>query len=400
MMLAAVLASDRHALAAGPQPTDVAVAVSPVSGHLFAVSEILGKSWVSMLDARTGRVLHAVDVPAGTSQILVDDRAGHVFLSSRDATVMLSTRTARIVSRLAWKSGNADMQALGSHLGFLYVTAGGRLHQIDTRTGRELRAAPLSSLPFASVAVHEGKARVFTLDGAGMLRLFDARTLRVLRSIHITNAPPESSLAIAPALTVAESQNAVLVTSGPTLQNVTMLDAAGGAVRRTIAVPTPVVDTIAVDAATNHAFIVSLGVLSPYLINGEPSPPINGAVTTVDMTTGKILRSVQPGAMAAFTAVDPGTGHLFVLSRPPLGKGGQVDFFSARVSMIDTRTGALLHATAIPETAIASSRLAVDGANHRVYVTWATDRGNSLTVLDSRTDTLRPRLFLAPRGGG
>jgi DNA-binding beta-propeller fold protein YncE len=401
IVVAGILTAHRaQAKISAPQPTAVAVAVSPASGHLFSVSEVLGKSWVSMLNAHSGRLLYAADVPTGTSQILVDDRSGHVFLTSRDVTVTLSTANGRIVSRLTWTSGNADMQALAGRLGFLYVTAGGRLHQIATRTGRELRSAPLSSFPFASVAVLEGSARVFTLDGAHTLRIYDARTLRLVRTTRINNAPPEATLAVAPALTVAEKPEAVLVLSGKTLQDVGVLDVAGGAVRRTFHVPIPVVDNIAVDPRTKHAFAVSFGVPAPFTTGGEQHPPISGAVTTVDIATGKILNTVQPGAMAAFSAVDPSTGHVFVLSRPPLSKENSVNFWSARVSMIDTRTGALLRPTTIPETAIAAARLAVDSTNHRVYLTWATSSGNSLTVLDSRTNKLLPRLFLASGSGG
>jgi hypothetical protein len=249
-------------------------------------------------------------------------------------------------------------------LDFLYVTAGSRLHQIDTRTGRDLRSAPLSSQPFASIAVHEGKGCAFTLDGAGLFRIYDARTLKLLRKISIGNRPPASSLAIAPVVTAVENQNAVFLLSGPTRQVVTTLDAASGAARRKIRLQTPAVVDVALDAKTRHAFIVSLGVPSP--------PATNGEGTAIDMKTGKLLRSVQPGAMAAYSEVDSLTGHLFVLSRPPLSKQGTVDFWSARVTMIDTRAGALVRETTIPETVIAASRVPVDSGNHRVYLTWAT----------------------------
>ncbi|HEX6506773.1 MAG TPA: PQQ-binding-like beta-propeller repeat protein [Chloroflexota bacterium] len=392
MVVATVLIADHPAQASQPQPTAVAMAMSPASGHLFAVSEILGKSWVSMVNARSGNVVHAVSVPTGTSQTLVDDRSGHLFLSSRDATVMLSTRTGRILSRLSWKSGNADMQALAGRLGFLYVTAGSKLHQIDTRTGRELRSAPLSSQPFASVAVQEGTAAVFTFDGAGVLRIYDARTLTLRRKITIHNSPPAFTLAIAPVLTSAENQNAVFLISGQTRQVVSMLDATSGAVRRTFRLQVPLGVAVALDAKTSHAFMVSSG-------NGGTPPETNGVVTTVDMTTGKVLRTAQLGAVPGAFAFDHPTNHLFVLGRPPVSKQGDINFWSAIVSMIDTRTGLVLHTTIIPETAIVASRVAVDSANHKVYVTWATSKGNSLTVLDSRTNTLIPRLFLASEDG-
>jgi DNA-binding beta-propeller fold protein YncE len=392
LVLAAALSPNHPAQASPAQPTAVAVAVSPASGHLFAVSGILGQSWASMLDARTGRVLSAVTVPTGTGQILVDDRSGHVFLSSRDATVMLSTRTGRILAQLTWKSGDADMQTLASRLGFLYVTASSRLHQIDSRTGRELRAAPLSSQAFASVAVHEGTGRVFTLDGAGMLRIYNARTLQLLWTISIHNPPSASTLALAPVLTAAETEHAVILISGQTRQVVTMLDAATGAVRRTLQVPVPMGVAVALDAKTSHAFIVSTGNA------GEP-PYTNGAVTTIDMRTGKLLRTVQVGVAAGRLAVDPSTDHLFVLSLPPVSEQGSINIWSATVSMIDTQTGAVVRTTTIPETVIVASHLAVDTAKHRVYLTWATAKGNSLTVLDSRTNALLPRLFLASERG-
>ncbi len=391
-MLAAALSTNQPAPAAPAPPTAVAVAVSPASGHLFAVSEILGQSWASMLNAHTGRVLSAVTVPTGTSQILVDERSGHVFLSSRDATVMLSTRTGRILTQLTWRGGDADMQALAGRLGFLYVSAGSRLHQIDSRTGRELRSAPLSSQAFASVAVHEGAGRVFTLDGAGMLRIYNARTLQLLRTISIHDPPLASTLALAPVLTAAEAEHAVILISGQTRQVVTLLDAATGAVLRTLQLPVPSGVAVALDAKTSHAFIVSTG------NTGEP-PYTNGVVTTIDMHTGKLLRTVQVGVSAGELAVDPSTAHLFVLSLPPVSEQGSINVWSATVSMIDMRTGSLVRTTMIPETVIVASRLAVDTANHRVYLTWATSNGNSLTVLDSRTNALLPRLLLASEGG-
>lgn len=392
LLLATALMTNHPAQAAPPKPTTVAVAISPDSGHLFAVSEILGQIWVSMLNAHTGRVLSAVIVPTGTSQMLVDDRSGHVFLSSRDATVMLSTRTGRILAHLTWTSGNADMQALAGRLGFLYMTAGARLHQIDARTGRELRSAPLSSRPFASVVVHEGTGRIFTLDGAGLLRIYNAGILQLLQTITIHNPPPASTLPLVPVLSAAENEDAVFLISGPTRQVVTMLDAATGAVRRTVRVPVPSAIAVALDAQTSHAFIVSSGNA------GEP-PYTNGVVMTVDMTTGRVLRTVQVGVGAGPLAVDPSTDHLFVLSLPPVRNHDAINVWSASVSMIDTRTGSLLRTTAIPETVLAASRLAVNSANHRVYVSWATFQGNSLTVLDSRSDALLPRLFLASEGG-
>jgi|SRR5579872_1175320 len=392
MVLAAALGANHPARASQPHPTAVAVAVTPSGGRLFAVSEVLGRSWVSMLNAHTGRVLNAITVPTGTSQILVDDRSGHVFLSSRDATVMLSTRTGRILARLTWQSGNADMQALASRLGFLYVTAGARLHQISAETGRELRSAPLSSQPFASVAVDEGTGHIFTLDGAGIFRIYNARSLQLLRRTAIHNAAPAFTLPIAPVLEVAEAQNIVFLISGPSRQAVTMLDAATGAVRQTVRVPAPSGISVALDAKTSHAFIASTGNA------GEP-PYTNGVVTTINMKTGKVLRTVQVGVGAGRLAVDPSTNHVFVLSLPPVSKQGGINFWSARVSMIDARTGALLRATTIPETVPTASRLGVDSVNHRVYLTWATSAGNSLTVLDSRTDALLPPLVLAREPG-
>jgi DNA-binding beta-propeller fold protein YncE len=391
MVLATVLGTNRPAHAA-PPPTAVSVAISPASGHLFVVSEILGESWVSMLDAHTGKVLHAVPVPTGTSQILVDDRSGHAFLCSRDATVMLSTRSGRIVADLTWTSGNADMQALAGRLGFLYVTADSRLHQIDTRTGRELRSVPLSNQPFASVAVHEGTGRVFTLDGAGVLRIYDARTLQLVQQITVGDPPPAFTLPLAPVLTAAENENTVLLTSGQSRQNLMVLDAATGAELRTVRVPVPIAVAVALDAKTSRAFVVSTGNA------GEP-PYANGVVTTIDVKTGTVLQTVEVGVGAAGLAVDPSTDHLFVLSLPPVGDQGAIDYWSASVSMIDTRTGSLLLTTPIPQTVLAAARLAVDGADHRVYVSWATSQGNSLTVLDSRTNALLPRLFVAAEGG-
>lgn len=121
-------------------------------------------------------------------------------------------------------------------------------------------------------------------------------------------------------------------------------------------------------------------------------------VTTVDMHTGKVLRTMPVGVGGGHFAVDPVIDHLFVLGLPPVSKQGSRNVWSATVGVIDMRTGSVLRATTIPDTMFAASRLAVDTVNHRVYLAWAMSNSIALTVLDSRTDALLPRLFLAFEG--
>jgi hypothetical protein len=87
-------ATTQRSRAASQAPASTAVAVSvgisEATGHVFVVSTYLSQpvtpytgpqqSWVSMLDARSYKVLRIIPVERGATQVLLDDRSGRAFV--------------------------------------------------------------------------------------------------------------------------------------------------------------------------------------------------------------------------------------------------------------------------------------------------------------------------------
>lgn len=169
--------------------------------------------------------------------------------------------------------------------------------------------------------------------------------------------------------------------------------------------------SLAVDTQTGHAFVINgldssvsvvddaQGVLLrtvPVGSNGGADPEAvvadsaSGRVyvttdddylTLFDSASGAILRSGSLGASGTALAVDPATGHLFIVSTD-----------SGAVEMLDGRTAAALRTRQVGAFPVA---LSIDAAAHRLFVVNSGD--NTLSMLDDRTGAM---LRTVPVGQG
>lgn len=261
-----------------------AAAVDEGTGHIFVAGGCGGMpGTVAMLDARSGTVLHTLDVGSIPQQVTVDGRTRRAFVTDPVAGIVT---------------------------------------MLDTATGRVVRTVAMGGSPMG-VAVDERTGRAFvTNSGANTVSVLDARSGTVLRTVAVGVAP--STLAV----DVHTGRVFVLNARSGT---VSVLDARTGAVRRTVAVgairPQAVGSTnpldVAVDERAGRVFV----------LNGSGSDrngnPTNGSVSVLDAGSGRVLHRIVVGPSPLAVAVDQTTAHLFVAHMQP---GDQVRTTGGRLS--------------------------------------------------------------------
>lgn len=247
---------------------------------------------------------------------------------------------------------------------------------LDSRTGRLIQTVSVGQGP-QSVAVNERTGRLFvanagSYDGSGFhngsIAVLDTRNDRMLRRMPIPGNP---SLVTIDALT-----GRALVTAynspAPGATIVYELDGSSG---RLVRATTRYRTLLASDRKTGRTFVAK----GKDIVMRDDR---NGGMART------ILRGADPLSEPGSAVVDERTGRLFV-----------ADYTRGRVSVIDTRSGALL------STAIVGShplRLSVDPQTARVFVvnqgsTSPADRptgAGSVTMLDARTGAVLRTVIL------
>jgi YVTN family beta-propeller protein len=188
-------------------------------GHSLAVDEATGRAFVStanlaadkgsvyVFDSHSGRPLHTIVLPTMPVGMTVDERTGHVFVSTmgpaalipsgpgfgrqaipvstgHGSVVMLDARRGSVIRSVPVGIGPGAM-AVDARRHHLLVTnvgamdsAGnplgpGRVSVLDTRSGAVLRTVPVGLAP-GDVAVDERAGRAFVLNLGGTVHVTDA----------------------------------------------------------------------------------------------------------------------------------------------------------------------------------------------------------------------------------
>jgi YVTN family beta-propeller protein len=182
-------ATDVRTVAVGKMPD--AVAVDAATGHVFVTNN--GADTVTMLDAQNGTVLGTIKVGAQPAQIVLDERTQHVFVvhgrggarfffgdSSTGGTTMLDARSGAVLHAVAVGGSPTDdvgfvtainlaMDARHGRVFVINPTAtaapdgAGRVSVLDARTGRLLRTLSVGRHPIA-LGVDETLARLFVVN--------------------------------------------------------------------------------------------------------------------------------------------------------------------------------------------------------------------------------------------
>jgi len=290
---------------------------------------------IDILGSGDGTLQRAVPVDGGMPAVAVDRRGMRVFVADTSMTAP--------------------------------VPDAGILRALDGASGVQLRAVSFHTQPTAA-AVDGRAGRVFVVGGGAsgcagatcwrdpdVVRMFDARTLRLLRTVPVDSDPQD--------VTTDERSGRAFVTS---LTAVWMLDARTGRVVRKV---NGVRQVLAVDARTHRAFVTRIG----------------GFVGMLDTVTGRDLGStgirasiqVADGTPAA---VDAATDHVFVLDN---GRGTTgAPRRGAAVSVLDGASGRLLHTIPVGRVGTFPSAIALAPERHEAFV--ADELANTVSVLDTR----------------
>lgn len=196
---------------------------------------------------------------------------------------------------------------------------------LDARTGAPLATMPLGHTPTA-LALDEAQGRVFTLNAC-----------------TISPLNPEKACRDATA-------------------SLSVLDLSSGALLGTVPLGSPA-NLLTVDEAAGRVLVAHW---------------YDGTVNVLDAARGRVLRILDGGPTALSLAADSRTRHAFISGIDPVDRRGQV-------IMLDSRTGARLHAVDVGQVA---GNVVCDTRAGRVLV--SSDRG--LYLLDARTGGLRGRI--------
>lgn len=398
-------------------PFAYAAATSEVAHRVFVASSymdnrnggVTGTGRLSILDGRTGQLLHRVVVGRGADDVAVDDRTGHVFVAGRgDMTwyrqgnlnlyrrsnaglTMVEMSSGRVLSQINWGEQAPGTMVLSTSTARLFVitarvtgNAAPTVHAIDTRTGKQLWSRPGRGVE-NTATVLTSIPRVFTL-GKGSVQMRDARTWRLLKTVSL------GAVAIAP--NNSHSRLAVLMRNG---RAVGVLDGRTGRLLRSVSLSGGHVGgQLVADDKTGHVFVISQ---PSYKGTGSPQ---GGWIMTIDVAAGRVVRTVGVGSTTGAAAVDRSAGRMLVLSGWSADSGRH-----SKLTLIDTRTGRLVRNIPL-FTWLPFSSLTVSAGTTRGFVTGAQRNisrprsadvmksANSVVVVNSRSGVLVRTVNLSP----
>jgi len=374
-----------------------AVAVDARTERAFVVTQsepVQGRfprMLIRVLDTTTGALLHTVALGTargiGTSAVVVDQRAGRVFvarenppggdsagvvsvLDARSGAVLRQTTlprrpTARTSSDTLLAHTTVGIDERTGHA-FIAIPGDNTVAVLDTHSGVLSRTVDVGLTP-VDLAVDARTGRVVVANsGAATVSVLDAGSGRVLRTVAVGDAPTavavdeQTGRVFVTLRGAADRRGALVLGTG----HVAVLDAQTGRVLRSVAVPaTP--RAVAVAAQTGHVFVA--GAVS----SGD------GRVSMLDATTGRLLHTSTVGAYPASMAVAARDGSVVVTTWPRPGVTARL---TSVVSVLDVRTGRVTRSIDAGMGLLSPGPLAVDERTGQVFL--ASD--TTVSVLDAQ----------------
>jgi YVTN family beta-propeller protein len=356
--------------------------VDPRSGHAFVANS--ADNTVTVLDTRTGRVLHTIGVGDNPNQLQVNPRTARAFVfNAADGSMsVLDTRSGAVLRTL--RLGPVPAPALDQQNGATFVFQGrtgghgsvavpspsqgdiGLVAVQDGPGGTRLQSIT-SAQTVPGFAVDGAAGRLFVPDGVGQsVSLFDTARGQYLRAVHVGALPV--AVAVDP-----QARRAFVASLGPMVpagvpSSVSVLDSTSGRVLRTVVVGHyPAL--VAVDVAGGRVLVVHGWRGTGDAQTGGQDIGGGGATDVLDARTGQLLatlpagavapEAVAPGTQASLVAVDERRGHVFVLEH------STGDTAAGRVRVLDDRMPRVLRSIAVAPFPVA---LAVDAPADRLVV--------------------------------
>lgn len=296
----------------------IALAVDERTGRVFVVNSFMhagGAGTVSVLDARSGHLLRTVAVRNVPYAVAVDERAGRVFVLNASAgsdirgpVSILDAGSGRLLRTVFAGANGAPLidphtLAVDTRRGRLFVVTGGLLDNgpgnvlsvLDATTGQIIQSQAISP---GGVAVDEQIGRAY-LSESGVLEVLDSASGRALIKAQ---AGPDFGVPL------VDARRGRLFLSTPT--GITIRDSGSGAILHTVTLSRYSATPLAVDERTGRVLVAVIGAYDP----STYSPTGYGRVSVVDGRSGAVLYTVTVGPGPQAAAIDPATGHAFIVT--------------------------------------------------------------------------------------
>jgi len=312
----------------GPWPT--ALALDQRTGHAFVLNS--GNNTVSVIDARTGALVHTAVVGAFpgasvqsgyTRAIAVNGRGGRVFIgtygSNGGGVTTLDAATGQVVGVTAVAASPSGMlvdeQSNRLFVSSAAVVATNLVSVLDATSGALLHTVTFDQ-SVRLVAVAANGARVVAASEAAV-NLLDPRTGALLHTVGAPTLRGHLS-----SIVVNNRAGRIFVVSwggasDAPLNRISMLDAMSGALLASV--PTLLPQDITINERLNRVYAT----VSAYSSRGQ--------VSVLDATSGRLIGATTVGRAPGQVVADGSTGHAFVVN----GQDGTL-------SMLDGYSGKLL----------------------------------------------------------
>jgi hypothetical protein len=302
---------------------------------LVATGSPDGGGQVQVRDLHTGVLLASVPLPTWPAGLAVDQSTGHVFVvGSSPQVTMLDARRGVVLATIA-VPGAASAVAVDERTGRAFVAAAGvdDLSQgtqsvLDTYKGRLLRTVAVETYP-ELLAVDEPAGCVLLTgvdaQGRGLLRLFDARSGRPMRTLPLPATATAWSLAAwggqafllaagtpypLPAATATDAGAPYPLPATATASGLAVVDERTGTPRRAMALAS---GRMVLAAADQAGQVVVAG--------ADARNPTAGCVSLLDAARGTLLSSRHVAGDPVAAAVAGPGGRVVVASGPALVAG-------------------------------------------------------------------------------
>jgi DNA-binding beta-propeller fold protein YncE len=266
----------------------------------------------------------------------------------------------------------------GASRAFVASARAGAVTILDLSRGRVLRRVPVgapTTLAPLALALAPHTHHLFVADRTDLpvpsvVEMLDSRGGDRLATVPVGQE--------AAALAVDARHERVLV-ADETDGTLSLLDTRTGTLRRTV--PLGLLPlALAVDARANRAFALGLASAGAVPLSAVIAGGLAGLLGVLDTRTGALLHVTAVGSGPSALAVDPVSRRVFVACAG-----------DATVRVLDASSGAPLRTVRLDA---APSALAVDARRGRVYV--ASAAAGTLSLLDARSGTLLHTLRLDP----
>jgi YVTN family beta-propeller protein len=286
-----------------------AVAADSALARVYVTTD---DGYLTLFDSTTGAILHSASLGASGTALAVDPVSGHLFVASTD-TGQVQMLDGRTVDPLHTQQIGAFPVALGidtlAHRLFVASSGDNTLSVLDGLTGALLQTVPVGAGPdqvLVSVALH----RIYV----GNARDKSVTLLNEATGARVKTLVPSSTRAMiaSPRMAVDEVSAHLFLAAGTHLD---LYDARTGRLVARIS-SAGSVTTMAMNPITGHLLLALAGPLDPWgHVLGL------GTVQVRDARTGALLHTVQVGVAPIAMAMDPLRKRVLVVNSGVNGDG-------------------------------------------------------------------------------